>query len=76
MTGNRATADATLEAIMSKQNSVIQQAADGQSRPIELSEQQLDNVAGGTKSTDLASPNLFSQCCTGKHISRGNVTAS
>jgi type VI protein secretion system component Hcp len=76
MTGNRAAAGATLEAIMSKQNSIIQPVADGRSRPIELSQQQLDNVAGGTKSTDLASPNLFAQCCTGKHIPHGNVTAS
>jgi type VI protein secretion system component Hcp len=41
---------------------------DSQSKLIELSEPQLDNVAGGTKKTDSASPNLFSKCCNGKHI--------
>jgi type VI protein secretion system component Hcp len=49
---------------MNKQNSMIHPAANEQSKPIELSEQQLDNVTGGTK----ASLNLSSHCCTGKHI--------
>ena len=74
MTGNRATAGASLEATMSKQNSMIRKAANDQFKPIELSEQQLDNVAGGTKTTDRASPNLFTQCCTGKHIQSGIIT--
>lgn len=64
MTGNRATAGAPSEASMSRQTSMIHRAANEQSKPIELSEQQLDNVAGGTK----ASHSLFEKCCTGKHI--------
>ena len=39
-----------------------------QSKPIGLSELELDNVVGGTKKTDGASPNLFLKCCNGKHI--------
>jgi type VI protein secretion system component Hcp len=39
-----------------------------QSKLIELSELQLDNVAGGTKTIDTASPNLFSKCCNGNHF--------
>jgi type VI protein secretion system component Hcp len=72
MTGNCAATGAILEAIMSKQDSIAHPAACGQSRLVELSEQQLDNVAGGdihiTKTVDKASPNLFLNCCTGKHI--------
>ena len=62
MTGNRAATGATLEALMSKQDNIAL---------VELSEQQLDHAAGGvhfTKTVDQASPNLFAQCCTGKHI--------
>jgi type VI protein secretion system component Hcp len=57
---------------MSKQDSIARKTADDQSRLVELSEQQLDHVAGGdmhiTKTVDKASPNLFLHCCTGKHI--------
>ena len=55
---------------MIKQDSVTGQAAHDQSNLGELSEQQLDHVAGGihfTKTVDQASPNLFAKCCTGKH---------
>jgi type VI protein secretion system component Hcp len=62
MIGKPATAGATLEAIMSKQ------AADNRLKPTELSEQQLDYVAGGTKSIDKASAKLFQACATGEHI--------
>jgi hypothetical protein len=58
MTGNRA----TLEASMTKQ------AADDRSKPNELSEQQLDNVVGGTKKIDKASAKLFESCATGEHL--------
>jgi type VI protein secretion system component Hcp len=44
------------------------QAANDQSKTIELSEQQLDSVAGGTKITDQSSPKLFTLCCSGKHF--------
>jgi hypothetical protein len=38
-----------------------------QFKPVELSDQQLDTVAGGaiTKTADAASPSLFQLCCTG-----------
>ena len=61
---------------MSKQNSISHQSANDRSSPIELSEQQLDSVAGGTKAIDHASPNLFARCCTGKHIPKGLITAT
>jgi hypothetical protein len=51
MTGNRA----TLEVNMTKQ------AVDNRSKPIELSERQLDEVAGGTKKIDKASGNYLSR---------------
>lgn len=72
MTGNFATTGATLEAIMSKKDSIAHQPARSQSMLVELNERQLDIVAGGdihfTKTTDQASPNLFLSCCTGKHF--------
>jgi type VI protein secretion system component Hcp len=72
MKSNRATAGATLEAIMNKQDSIARQAAHDRSRLVELSDQQLDVVAGGnthvTKTIDQASPNLFVLCCNGKHF--------
>ena len=59
---------------MSKQSSNQQQSTN-QSRPVELSDQQLDKVAGGiTKTVDAASPNLFMACCTGKHFASATVT--
>jgi type VI protein secretion system component Hcp len=55
-----------LEAIMNRQ------AADDQSKLVELSDKELDSVAGGeihiTKTIDQASPVLFVACCTGKHV--------
>ena len=51
---------------MSKQKS-------NQSKPIELGELELDNVVGGTKTTDGASPNLFLKCCNGKHIGSAKI---
>jgi type VI protein secretion system component Hcp len=68
MKRNRATAGATFEAIMSKQNSTIQ------SKLVELSRQQLDNVAGGTKNIDKASPKLFQSCATGEHIKTATLS--
>jgi type VI protein secretion system component Hcp len=47
------------------------QAADDRSKLIELSELQLDNVAGGTKVVDKSSPNIFLMCANGKHIQQG-----
>ena len=67
MKRNRATAGATFEAIMSKQNSTIQ------SKLVELSEQQLDNAAGGTKTIDKASAKLFQSCATGEHIKTATI---
>jgi type VI protein secretion system component Hcp len=63
MTSNRS----TLEANMTKQ------AADTRSRPIELSEQQLDHVAGGTKKIDKSSAKLFNACATGEHIKSATI---
>jgi bacteriocin-like protein len=68
MTGSRATAGATLEAIMSKQ------VADDHSNLVKLSDKELDSVTGGTKTVDAASPNLFMGCCTGKHFANATVT--
>jgi type VI protein secretion system component Hcp len=67
MTGKPATAGATLEAVMSKH------AAKNRSELTELSEQQLNNVAGGTKSVDKASAKLFQACATGEHIKTATV---
>jgi type VI protein secretion system component Hcp len=54
-----------------------------QFKPVELTDQQLDTVAGGqldtvaggaiTKTVDAASPSLFQLCCTGKHIKSGKL---
>jgi len=58
--------DASLELIMSKP------ATDDQSKPVELSDKELDGVTGGdmhfTKTVDQSSPNLFTACCTGKYV--------
>ena len=59
---------------MSKQNSIMQQAPNHQFGLIELSERQLDNVAGGTKTTDHASPDLSAQYCSGKHFPNAVIT--
>jgi type VI protein secretion system component Hcp len=55
---------------MSKYDSSPRQAAYDQFKLAELSEQQLDHVAGGTihVTTDQATPNLYKQCCNGKHF--------
>jgi hypothetical protein len=74
ITGNRATAGATVEAIMSTQDRMIHPAANDRSGLIELSEQQLDSVAGGTKTVDHASPSLFTHCCNGKHFPKVTLT--
>jgi type VI protein secretion system component Hcp len=49
-------------------NRVIQQKVSDQSQLIELNEQQLDMIAGGTTTKDKASPNLFKLCATGEHL--------
>jgi type VI protein secretion system component Hcp len=67
MTGKPATAGATLEAVMSKH------AVNDRSEMTELSEHQLDNVAGGTKSVDKASAKLFQACATGEHIKTASL---
>jgi len=46
---------------MSKQSSNQQQSI-SRSKPVELSDQQLDNVAGGMS------------CCNGKHIAKATLT--
>jgi type VI protein secretion system component Hcp len=61
--------------IMSKKSDkIIPQKAGDQSKPSELNEQQLDMIAGGTTSTDKASPNLFKLTSTGTHIKEGKIT--
>jgi type VI protein secretion system component Hcp len=49
-------------------------ATDNRSKPIELSERQLDDVAGGTKEIDKASAKLFQSCATGEHIKSATLT--
>jgi hypothetical protein len=44
-----------------------------QFKPVELSDQQLDTIAGGAITVDAASPSLFQLCCTGKHIKSGKL---
>jgi type VI protein secretion system component Hcp len=39
-----------------------------QSQSVELNDQQLDMIAGGTTPKDQASPNLFKLCATGEHV--------
>ena len=48
-------------------------AANNRSELTELSELQLNNVAGGTKSVDKASAKLFQACATGEHIKTATV---
>jgi type VI protein secretion system component Hcp len=62
--------------IMSKksEDKIIGQQAGDQSGPIELNDQQLDTIAGGTKTTDKASPSLFNSTCTGTHIKDAKIT--
>jgi type VI protein secretion system component Hcp len=48
-------------------------AADNRSKPTELSEQQLDNVVGGTKKIDKASAKLFESCATGEHTKTATI---
>ncbi len=55
---------------MSKQNSIARRVAHDR-KLVELSDRELDTVAGGTtitKTVDAASPSLFKLCCTGKHF--------
>jgi type VI protein secretion system component Hcp len=52
---------------------MTKQAADTRSRRIELSEQQLDHVAGGTKKIDKSSAKLFNACATGEHIKSATI---
>jgi type VI protein secretion system component Hcp len=61
--------------IMSKksEDKIIGQEAGDQSRPVELNDQQLDMIAGGTKTTDKASPSLFNSTCTGTHIKDAKI---
>jgi Type VI secretion system effector, Hcp len=47
---------------------------DLEAKPIELSERQLDDVAGGTKEIDKASAKLFQSCATGEHIKSATLT--
>jgi type VI protein secretion system component Hcp len=62
--------------IMSKKSDdkIIPQKADDQSKLVELNEQQLDMVAGGTKITDKASTKLFELTATGTHIKDVKIT--
>lgn len=57
----------------SKDKIVAQEAGD-QSKPVELTDQQLDMIAAGTKTTDKASPTLFSSTCSGTHIKDAKIT--
>jgi type VI protein secretion system component Hcp len=60
---------------MSKQsdNRIVQQEVSDQSQPIELNEQQLDLIAGGTTIKDKASPNLYRLCATGEHLKTATI---
>ena len=59
---------------MNIHDSISRREANAQNRAVELSEQQLENVAGGTKTVDAASPKLFASCCNGKHIANATLT--
>jgi type VI protein secretion system component Hcp len=61
--------------IMSRKSKdkIIGQQAGDQARPVELSDQELDMIAGGTKTTDKASPSLFNLTCTGTHIKDAKI---
>ena len=59
---------------MNIHDSISRREANAQNRAVELSEQQLENVAGGTKTVDAASPSLFAFCCNGKHIPNATLT--
>jgi hypothetical protein len=63
--------------IMSKKSDdkIIAQEADDPSKTVELNEQQLDKVAGGTKSTDKAGAKLFELTATGTHIKDAKITS-
>jgi type VI protein secretion system component Hcp len=61
-----------MEAIMSKQSN--EQQSINPAKRVELSDRQLDNVAGGmTKTVDAASPTLFQLCSQGKHLGSGKL---
>jgi len=53
------------------ENKIIAKEAGQQSKPVELNEQQLEMISGGTPVNDKASANLFKLTCTGKHIKEG-----
>jgi type VI protein secretion system component Hcp len=55
------------------EDKIIGQEAGDQSQPVELNDQQLDMVVGGT--TDKAGANLFNSTCTGTHIKEGKITS-
>jgi type VI protein secretion system component Hcp len=59
---------------MSIHDSISRRQANVQNQVVELSEQQLENAAGGTKTVDAASPKLFASCCNGKHIANAILT--
>lgn len=40
-----------------------------------IAEQALDQVVGGTKTVDKASPNLFNACANGTHIKSATITS-
>ena len=54
---------------------IIPQKAGDQSKPVELNEQQLDMIAGGTKSADKAGAKLFELTATGTHIKDAKITS-
>jgi bacteriocin-like protein len=47
--------------------------ANNRSELTELSEQELDNVVGGTKKVDRSSVKLFQACATGEHIKTATI---
>jgi hypothetical protein len=51
-----------------KPEEIVRAAESVESALPELPEGELNQVVGGTKSTDKASPKLMSSCATGKHI--------
>jgi type VI protein secretion system component Hcp len=54
------------EAMSDEIKNVENEIAKAESSPT-LSEQELEQVVGGTKTTDQASPKLFQLCCSGQH---------
>jgi type VI protein secretion system component Hcp len=57
---------------MIKRDEKLQQTSPTRIESVELSDEQLQDVSGGsiTRKTDAASPVFFQNCCAGEHYSK------